>query len=104
MARWRNSDGPEWPARLQTFSPWQWSEDEILEAASDYAMRYAAANGLEDPPPPDAWPGHMTAEFAYTHFRMRWAREHGRTQDLVDAMVSNRLRRSRRNLFQEDET
>jgi hypothetical protein len=96
MARWRQDSGPEWPERLTRFREWEWSPDEIAEAAEDYARRHAVASGLEVPLPADSWPDHMTARFAYSHFRSRWAREHGREQDLVDEMVRNRLRRSRR--------
>jgi hypothetical protein len=97
MARWRRDSGPSWPARLIEFNPWEWTEDEILEAAEDYARRYAEANRLAEPVPADSWPEHMTPLFAYSHFRMKWARENGRERDLVDRMTRNRLRRQRRN-------
>jgi hypothetical protein len=104
MARWRRDAGPAWPERLTRFCEWEWSEEEILEAAEVYAARHAAASGLESPLPADAWPGHMRALFAYTHFRLRWARENDREQDLVDEMIRNRLRRSRRTLDEGDES
>lgn len=96
MARWRNTGGPAWPSRLLEFNEFEWSEAEILEAAEDYARRHAAANGLSEPLPADSWPRHMTAAFAWSYHRMEWARENGREQDLVDAMIRNRLRRQRR--------
>jgi hypothetical protein len=104
MARWRRDSGPAWPARLIEFNPWEWTEDEILEAASDYARRYAEANRLEEPPPADAWPEHMTPLFAYTFHRMRWAKENNREWELVDQMRRNRLRRQRSNTLSLEES
>jgi hypothetical protein len=104
MARWRRDTGPEWPTRLQRFCEWEWSEAEITEAAEGFARRHAVASRLEEPLPPDSWPGHMTAAFAYTHFRMRWARENGRERDLVDQMRRNRLRRQRSNTLSLEES
>jgi hypothetical protein len=80
---------------LLRFREWEWTEDEILEAAQDYAVRHAAANGLPEPLPADSWPLHMRPGFAYAHFRAKWASEHGREQDLVDAMIEGRLERRR---------
>jgi hypothetical protein len=104
MARWRRDAGPEWPERLQRFREWEWDEGDILEAAEHYALRHAAANGLEEPLPADIWPGHMTEIFAYTHFRMKWARENGREQDLVDEMIQNRLERGRHGAYRPEDT
>jgi len=102
MPRRRTDTGPEWPERLTRFCEWEWSEEEILEAATDYARRHAEKNGMDEPLPPDTWPRHMEPLFAYSHFRMKWAREHGREQDLVDAMIYNRLERQRRAADLED--
>ena len=96
MARWRRDSGPAWPERLTRFHEWEWTEAEILDAAEAAARRHAASNDLPEPLPADRWPDHMTARFAYTHFRLKWARENGRMQDLVDEMIANRLRRKRR--------
>jgi hypothetical protein len=103
VARWRRDAGPDWPERLTRFREWEWSEDEILEAAEDYARRHAEVNGLAEPQPPDAWERHMTPLFAYSFFRMKWAKEHGRELDLVDAMITNRLRRQGRPFSEESE-
>jgi hypothetical protein len=99
VARWRRDAGPEWPERLTRFCPWEWTEDEILEAAEDYAARHAAVNGLAEPLPADSWERHMTPLFAYSYFRMKWAREHGREGDLAEQMIANRLERQRRGTF-----
>lgn len=104
MATWRRDGGAPWPQRLTRFREWEWSDDEVREAAEDYARRHAVASGLPEPLPADAWPQHLTPLFAYTHFRMKWAREHGRQTDLVAAMIRNRLRRQRRNLYTGDES
>jgi hypothetical protein len=95
VAKWRRDSGPEWPTRLTRFCEWEWSYAEIIEAAEDYARRHAAANGLAEPLPADSWPLHMRPEFAYAHFRAKWARENGREQDLVDGMIERRLERQR---------
>jgi hypothetical protein len=104
MTEFRRDAGPEWPERLTRFCSWEWSADEILEAAEDYARRWAEVNGLAEVPPADRWERHMTPLFAWTHFRMEWARANGREQDLVDEMIENRLRRQRRYNLSEDES
>jgi hypothetical protein len=98
VARWRRNTAAAWPERLREFSPWDWSSAEVEEAAQAYTARHAAVNGLAEPLPPESWERHMEPAFAYTHFRLRWARENGREQDLVNEMIRNRLRRSRRTL------
>lgn len=96
MATWRRDAGPEWPERLTRFRDWEWSADEIDEAASDFARRHAEASGMAEPLSADSWPRHMTPLFAFSYFRMRWAEENGRTQDLVDEMTRRRVERGRR--------
>jgi hypothetical protein len=104
MATWRRGTGPVWPERLTRFREWEWSWDEVAEAAEDYARRYAEANRLAEPVPADSWPEHMTPLFAYSHFRMKWARENGREWELVDQMRRNRLRRQRSNTLSLEES
>jgi hypothetical protein len=106
MARWRrDTGGPEWPERLTRFCEWEWSEAEILEAAEAYTARHARANNLAEPLPPDRWPRLLTAGYAFTHFRLKWAMENDREQELVDEMIANRLERGRRgSVHLEDET
>ena len=103
MTEFNTDGGPEWPERLTRFCEWEWTEEEILEAATDYAKRHAEINNLAEPLPPDAWSRHMEPLFAYSHFRRKWALENGRMQDIVDGIIRRRLERQRLYFVEEDE-
>jgi hypothetical protein len=96
MTEMKRDRGPEWPERLLHFNEYDWTEAEIWEAAEAYALDHARANALAEPLPADAWESHLRPEFAWSYFRRRWAREHGREHDLIDQMIQNRLERGRR--------
>jgi hypothetical protein len=91
----RDYAAPPWPERLTRFCEWEWSEDEIIEAAQAAAQRHADRNGLPEPLPAESWPHRMTAAHAWSWHRRRWARENGRAQDLVDEMERRRIERCR---------
>lgn len=82
------------------FNEFEWTDAEVEAAALAYVERHAAVNGLSEPLPP--WDSLLTPAFAWSAARLRWAEQHGRSQDLVDAMVRNRLRRQRRGISTEE--